>query len=513
MVTAFAVIITAAAVTASFPTESVPRTADRIRPYARNQRYWQYRGQPVVLLGGSKDYNLFQIPDLDEHLRLLASVGGNYIRNTMSSRDSGDVQPYTRTADGRYDLESWNDEYWRRFESLLRLTHELDIIVQIEVWDRFDYSRDLWNITPFNPKNNVNYTHQQSGFGETYPSHPGENRQPFFFTTPQQQNNAVVLHHQRRFVDEMLRRSLPYPNVIYCIDNETSGEASWSAYWADYIRSRAQAMGVTAQVTEMWDDWDVRTPPHRRTLDNPARYSFADISQNSHQRGEQHWEGFQWVRQYLNARPRPLNAIKIYGADNGATGQHRKPWWRAWIRRTPTTDSSSDYGDTQEGTARWWRQLIGGGAAMRFHRPPAGLGLNDIAQQHIRSARMFLREFDITRATPDARHALLRSRGPDEAYLTHIDSDAYAVYFPRAGDVRLSVQPTHTYSVRWLEIPTSRWVAAAVLDRGRSILLQTPGEGQWLALVQKNAPHTVPSARSDVSDPIKWGFDLPDLSN
>lgn len=38
--------------------------AGRIQPWPENPRYWQYKGQPVLLLGGSKDDNLFQIPDL-----------------------------------------------------------------------------------------------------------------------------------------------------------------------------------------------------------------------------------------------------------------------------------------------------------------------------------------------------------------------------------------------------------------------------------------------------------------
>ena len=58
----------------------------RIKPWAKNPRYWQYKGQPVLLLGGSKDDSLFQIPDLKKHLDLIASVGANYVRNTMSSR-------------------------------------------------------------------------------------------------------------------------------------------------------------------------------------------------------------------------------------------------------------------------------------------------------------------------------------------------------------------------------------------------------------------------------------------
>ncbi len=141
----------------------------------------------MLLLGGSKDDNLFQIPDLKEHLDEMAAAGANYIRNTMSDRrDKGfEVYPFRQLADGKYDLDQWNDEYWKRFENMLRWTGERGIIVQIEVWDRFDYARDNWEPHPYNPKNNVNYTYEQSGFVEHYPDHPGRNKQPFFFTTPQ----------------------------------------------------------------------------------------------------------------------------------------------------------------------------------------------------------------------------------------------------------------------------------------------------------------------------------------
>src|SRR5690606_20581136 len=129
--------------------------------------------------GGSKDDNLFQLPDLREHLDALTAAGANYVRNTMSDRPDGgfEVYPFKRLPDGKYDLNQWNEEYWRRFAELLQLTRERGIIVQIEVWDRFDYSRNNWEPHPYNPKNNVNYTHEDSGLAAAYPDHPGQNKQ------------------------------------------------------------------------------------------------------------------------------------------------------------------------------------------------------------------------------------------------------------------------------------------------------------------------------------------------
>src|SRR5690606_34993163 len=62
---------------------------DFIMPYSENPKYWQYKGEPVLLLGGTDDDNLFQMENLEAHLDELKASGGNFIRNTLSSRDSG----------------------------------------------------------------------------------------------------------------------------------------------------------------------------------------------------------------------------------------------------------------------------------------------------------------------------------------------------------------------------------------------------------------------------------------
>ncbi|MFW5831512.1 MAG: hypothetical protein ACOCVA_04625, partial [Prolixibacteraceae bacterium] len=155
-----------------------------VKPYVKNPKYWQYKGEPVLLLGGTDNDNLFQNDWVKEHLDELASAGGNYIRNTMASRDSGDVYPYAVTGEGKYNLDEWSEIYWEKFASLLKLADERDIIVQIEVWDRFDYSMERWDNHPFNPLNNVNYSVEDSILDVNYPEHPVADAQPFFHTIP-----------------------------------------------------------------------------------------------------------------------------------------------------------------------------------------------------------------------------------------------------------------------------------------------------------------------------------------
>ncbi|MBI3468547.1 MAG: hypothetical protein HY000_36560 [Planctomycetes bacterium] len=430
---------------------------DRIRPYAANPWYWQYQGQPVLLLGGSDDDNLFQIPQLEQHLDAIAAAGGNYIRNSMSDRrDKGfEIHSFRQLDDGRYDLEQWNPEYWQRFANLLEWTYERGIIVQIEVWDRFDYAQHNWPPNPYHPKNNVNYTAAESGFADEYPEHAGRNRQPFFFTTPKQRNNKVVLKYQQRFVDRILDLALPYPHVLYCIDNETSGDEAWAVYWAEYIERRAKAAGVDLFITEMWDAHDLKSAQHRATFDHPERFAFVDISQNNHQKGETHWDNFQWTRDYLSQRPRPINTVKTYGADGNKFGH---------------TD--------RDGIERWWRHLIGGAAAVRFHRPDSGLGFTPKAEASIRAARQLASAVPFWELAP-VNH-LLRDRSANEAFAAAKAGRLCVVYFTDGGSVEVDLRSfPRDVQARWLEIETGRWRDPHALTGSAWTRISPPGPGHW----------------------------------
>lgn len=438
-----------------------------LRPWAENPWYWSHQGKPVLLLGGSDDDNLFQWmeKDLVAQLDRLAAAGGNVIRNTMSDRkDKGfEIYPFRQREDGKYDLSEWNDEYWQRFERMLAETAKRNIFVQIEVWDRFDYTdsggADRWQLHPYNPKNNVNYTFDESGFKERYPDHPGANRQPFFFTTPKQRNNDVVLKFQQRFVERMLQHALRHEHVLYCMDNETSGEEEWSRYWARFIKERARDQGKTVHVTEMWDDWNLASETHKRTFDHPELYDFVDVSQNNHNRGQKHWDNFLYVRDYLSPRPRPMNTTKTYGADGNKFGH---------------TD--------QDGIERFWRHLLAGAASMRFHRPDSGLGLNDKAVNAIRAARKLGSKIPPWTVKP--ANELLSEREPNEAYLAADPGRAYAIYFPAGGEVLVDLTAAKSpLTVHWIDIDSGEWGTVEEIAGGEPRKLAPPSKGNWAAAI------------------------------
>ena len=213
------------------PLSAQQQNANRIKPYAENPRYWQYEGKPVMLLGGSATDHIFLLDDLEAHLDEMQAVGANYVRCTMSQREGLDLKPHKRLPDGKFDLDEWNRDYWQRFENRLKWTNEREIIVQIEVWDRFDFSTDHWETSPWNPVNNLNYTYEQTGFDAEYPQHSSRDMQPFFHSIKGMPRYNVKLdlvrRYQQAFVAKMLSYSLDHGHVLYCMDNETSTPARW----------------------------------------------------------------------------------------------------------------------------------------------------------------------------------------------------------------------------------------------------------------------------------------------
>lgn len=442
--------------------KSAPDAAPRIEPSPEYTQYWRYKGQDILLLGGSVEDNLFQIPDLENHLDILKSCGGNYVRNTMSSRDSGNVWPFFRREDGLYELDRWDPEYWSRFERFLQATTARDVIVQIEVWATFDFYREPWQHNPFNPRNTRSYSNERVRLPLDVPTHPTRCDNNFFLSIPSREHNMVLLAYQQKFVDKMLEHSLKYGNILYCIDNETSVTSEWGRFWSNYIRQKAREAGKSVFITEMWDPWDMGHISHRETTDHPELYDFVDFSQNNHNSGDNHWEtGIREMeRLRLAGFLRPVNNVKVYGNDGGA------------------------HQTTRNGIECFVRNVLMGAAGTRFHRPPSGQGLNETAQAVIRSMRSYTEKSDFFAAMP--RNDLLTGREPNSAYCRAIPGMEYSVYLCDGAEANLDLRDlTGRARLEWLDITSGRWTDSSTIQGGGPIRLTAPSGGHWLALVKK----------------------------
>ncbi len=408
--------------------------SDRIQPWSENPRYWQYKGQPVMLLGGSKTDHFFLLDDLKEHVDEIHAVGANYVRNTMSQREGVELKPYRLRPDGKFDLDQWNDDYWQRFENMLKWTHERDIFVQIEVWDRFDFSQTHWEISPWNPGKNVNYTYEQTGFSAEYPAHPSQDRQPFFHSIPgmprYNKKLDLVRSRQEKFVAKMLSYSLQYGHVLYCMDNETSTPAAWGKYWIDFIKAKAAEKRLLVCTTDMFDDAYLGAKAAHAPIvfDDPEHYMFADISQvNSRNFDQAHWDQLQWMLKQVNRRPRPSNHTKVYGSGYKSFGT----------------------GGPEDGVERFWRNIIGGSASCRFHRPDSGNGLNDLAMGSIKAGASSKAK-SVLGSHPHME--LLSDRASNEAYLAAKPGRLCTLLHQRRIRRTRSVEQSSAYTVTWISV-------------------------------------------------------------
>lgn len=466
-----AVRVLALACALSIVPAPAPTAADGIEPYEQNPWYWQYRGEPVLLLGGTDDDNVFNWPHerMIEHLDKLAAVGGNYDRCTMSSRDPDNERPFKKLASGKYDLAQFNSRFWQRFENYLRAGCERDIVVQVEIWATYDISGADY---PFNPEANVNYEASPEttlrvfagrdgrGLVRTYHSKDGTD---FYKTIPELNNDEVVLSYQRAYVDKLLSVSLKHDNVLYTIDNEFSAfqPHEWSRYWARHVRDKARQAGKRVYITEMnIFDWKLGgalrsgrrlteeqtqrlgggqsymfNRNHRATFDHPDVFDFVDLSDNADQKTMEHARNLADVRSYLKALPRPINHVKIYGADFG-------------VKAT-----------SKEGINMFWRNIIGGAASCRFHRPATGLGLSPLAQASIRAMRKLELHVEPWRCAP--RPDLLKHNEDNEAYLMAEPGKTYGLFFTDFGGdgwVKINFQKyREMFRLRWINIETGEW--------------------------------------------------------
>jgi hypothetical protein len=186
-----------------------------------------------------------------------------------------------------------------------------------------------------------------------------------------------------------------------------------------------------------------------------------DVSQNNHNKGQKHWDNFQWVKQYLKNTPRPVNTVKTYGADGNKFGH---------------TD--------QDALERVWRHVLGGAAAVRFHRPDYGLGLSPKAQSTIKSIRLLQENVDLWDLIPG--NDLLSDCAENEAYLATALGRAFVVFFTNGGEVGLDlIGQGGAFNLQWLNIGAATLTGGQPVPGDVAIKLNAPDEGLWLAAVTR----------------------------
>jgi hypothetical protein len=272
--------------------------------------------------------------------------------------------------------------------------------------------------------------------------------------------------YQERFVAKMLSCSLPHGNVLYCMDNETNTEAKWGQYWMAFIRQQADGRGVNVCVTDMFDDvWKPESSEMLAVaLDSPELYDFLDISQvNSRNFGEDHWRRLHWIVQRAREHPRPVNHTKIYSAGETGFGS----------------------GTPQDGIERFWHNLLCGSASSRFHRPTSGIGLNEVSQACIRSARAVEELVRFWELVPAME--LIRDRRENRSYLAASPGRAYVLFLPHGGPALLDLSEARApLALTWIDVNSGQAAESTGPVGGEAAQITAPSELPWVAVLAAN---------------------------
>jgi hypothetical protein len=337
------------------PLQQAESIENHIRPWPGNAHYLAFGDTPVFPLGAAGYHNWTPISrpgtvNFHEQLDRLASViediGSPHVcgfvrilaYDPMNHHHDGAVervlQPWVKTADGRYDLENFEPEWEERLREFLSAALERRFVVALEVWDgysiSFSYDMELnqaWNGNPFNPLNNINYEK------DVLPDTSSFCNAPFFSTIPSMADIPEVLDLQKKYADRLLAIASDYPNIIINITNESRGHLEWSRYWAKYIRERiprGMMIGEMPSTNRRDGGGECEYEFNPLTLSTDPLYDFVDISQvvSGHEFGampqKQVTGSGGYIQKYRQAMidagtPRPLIVSKDYtrGPDGG----------------------------------------------------------------------------------------------------------------------------------------------------------------------------------------------------
>ena len=284
--------------------KAVAPPQDRAQVFASNPYYIQYRGRPIFLVGCNQGWTA-SLQNLDHDYRAefdrLAEVGGNLVRITpficpkvdAAERfdDRANNLPWRREG-RRYRLDlargGGNPRFWDRLAELVRYAYEPDVLISFEYLDLYGPARgpggnldfktppgDRWSAHPFFPGNSPDLIGEEQLPAATH-------MKDIAFCRPVTRGGYdAALRLQRQYVRRLLDTLSPYPNVIYCMVNETSAEKSWSDYWLTYTHQYFRDVwdGAPHLAGEMPREFSFTENFTVEAMIADPRYDFADASQ------------------------------------------------------------------------------------------------------------------------------------------------------------------------------------------------------------------------------------------
>ena len=201
--------------------------AQPVKLHPDNPHYFLYKNKARIFITSAEHYGAVLNLDFDykKYLQTLHEEGMDYTRiftgsyventesfgiekNTLAPLKDKLTAPWARSkkpgyvnGGNKFDLEKWDEKYFKRLQSFVSTAEKLDIIVEVTFFSSI-YNEDNWKYCPFYAENNINNT---------------DRIERIFVHTLR---NGNLFKYQEAMVRKIARELNKYDNVIYEIQNE-----------------------------------------------------------------------------------------------------------------------------------------------------------------------------------------------------------------------------------------------------------------------------------------------------
>lgn len=449
--------------------------APPIRVHSANPHYLEWQGRLFLVVTSGEHYGAVLNADFDwrRYLATLHRDGMNLTRIfTGTYREApGDfgierntlaparfLAPWPQT-DGRFDLRSWNEEYFERLKAFVAEAEKLGIAVEVTLFCS-TYGARQWSLSPFNPANN----------GGLFSIADWKKLHTL--------DNHGALEFQERLTRRIVRELNPYSNVILEIQNEpwadrtVTGEPvnpymprrwpnsadcadaeslAWQERVAAWIRSEESALPNRHLIA--WNACNFRAPL-------VSILKEADIVNFHYAYPEAAWWNYEWNM------PISYDETGFLGTSDSV---YRKQAWR-FLMAGGGLFNHLDYSFSvgrEDGTDFQEKSPGGGSAALR---------------RQLRFLREFLEAMPLLEMKPD-RQTVLHAPGA-EAVALSARGRAWAVYLVGTGGSFLLLDvPPGRYRAEWFRPSDGSRIGESVLTHAKGRLrLETPAFAEDAAL-------------------------------
>ena len=227
-----------------FSCSSSSQKGEFLSVHPDNPHYFMFRGKPVILTGSTEHYGAVLNLDFDyvKYFDELAARGLNVTRtfsgiyvepkgafgirgNTLAPDSGRFICPWARSNEpgyaaggNKFDLDSWDPEYFNRLKDFVAEAAKRDIVVELDLFSNF-YDTLQWKLSPLHYSNNVNGTPKVT-----------DHREVLSLKHPE------LLEIQEMMVRKIVEELRDFGNLYYEICNEPYfGDTLALRQWEDHM--------------------------------------------------------------------------------------------------------------------------------------------------------------------------------------------------------------------------------------------------------------------------------------